>query len=1117
MKILNNPISISYSNSYINSYKLKKINNHTNQNVVKIHKRPKKGIINIQNKITFKKSYSSERKYNINNNKLINNIFNFTNSKSKSNAFSENVSDNKSIKGFITDNNKIKFSEIHQKPKLFLDLIQNNLINQKNNNNNHIVSNTDTNLNNLIKVNIKLNKEKENNLLNNMIMKRKIVKICDNIASEQKPNIFKYKPNLQNFKIINKIIFIQTWWKKYFFIQAIHKKAKNFLNSIKKIIYKNIMKYFIRNLYNIKYYFFKWYQYVYLKIIINKIIICRQKQFINKTLNTKKNFNTIHIKNQNFTSRKKQKNLKRMKKIGNFITFKKKIQNQNKMTFSTNMSSIVDSLLNNNSINNYSNVYIKSPINPSLSSKNNTMLSHRQSSFGKNVNKNKIFSTLNKKKKNKNKERKLTFNTIDKNHLNINNSAKTQFNKEINTFNNNINNNRPKKRIKKVYSNNINNTNKFLISYRDKTSKLELNFKNENNKLFKNLNNKNHIRNTKNNYFNKNLKQKFGLYINDTENSDNNIVNSTKLLKTEPNNINNSANNANFLSAINYSKKKNKANKNRYTRLKKFDTCPLSFKSKKFNLYQQFFIKKCFCSWKEISLKNKIISIFFKLSKIAKLRLIFNKARIIEIKRIMNFLLLKKYFAKYKDIIWRKTILKKLKINNIDIKSTKYLKHFSNKNVKRGGIINNININNYINYTNNDLDNFIPKSTKNYDIISKSMKINNNNATLFKTPFNYFNNFNNLEELNIFNTNINFELNKNLNSDKNYQTIILEEKKGKKPEGILVNQINQICMVFNLIEQHYRNNKPSLFNCFIKWKKNVLKKTNYNNNINNCNLNEKKKINEKIINFKKIAIKNKNKNNHNLEINNIIKSQIKNNNYSLQPKDELKYNYEKINNNENIYSEKKTIKYNDFEFNNYNNILKNNNNKTIKYIELNRHTLDNYYESTLFKNNFNSEIVYQKKILNYNHIPNSNNFNNFPNNNIISDNKYSFKKINKIEEREVHFNSLSTNKNKSYNQINNNVIYNNIFQYNKKRNLEEMNNENFLEKELKNKISKIRINMPNPKDKNKLNFDHNEKKISNQNLINEIKTIFSKNNKVETKKVNQTFCGFPLNYQDELV
>lgn len=430
---------------------------------------------------------------------------------------------------------------------------------------------------------------------------------------------------------------------------------------------------------------------------------------------------------------------------------------------------------------------------------------------------------------------------------------------------------------------------------------------------------------------------------------------------------------------------------------------------------------------------------------------------------------------------------------------------------------NNININNYINYTNNDLDNFIPKSTKNYDIISKSMKINNNNATLFKTPFNYFNNFNNLEELNIFNTNINFELNKNLNSDKNYQTIILEEKKGKKPEGILVNQINQICMVFNLIEQHYRNNKPSLFNCFIKWKKNVLKKTNYNNNINNCNLNEKKKINEKIINFKKIAIKNKNKNNHNLEINNIIKSQIKNNNYSLQPKDELKYNYEKINNNENIYSEKKTIKYNDFEFNNYNNILKNNNNKTIKYIELNRHTLDNYYESTLFKNNFNSEIVYQKKILNYNHIPNSNNFNNFPNNNIISDNKYSFKKINKIEEREVHFNSLSTNKNKSYNQINNNVIYNNIFQYNKKRNLEEMNNENFLEKELKNKISKIRINMPNPKDKNKLNFDHNEKKISNQNLINEIKTIFSKNNKVETKKVNQTFCGFPLNYQDELV
>ena len=573
------------------------------------------------------------------------------------------------------------------------------------------------------------------------------------------------------------------------------------------------------------------------------------------------------------------------------------------------------------------------------------------------------------------------------------------------------------------------------------------------------------------------------------------------------------ANNSNFtsnyyaLNTINVSKKKRKIIKDKFARLKKFDTCPLTFKNKKFQLYKKYDIKKFLHLWNEIIMKNKLITNFLKVSKIIKLRRIFyNKIRC-ELLKIINLILLKKYFIKYKDIINKIIILKKLKIfqiNNIsfnnNVKEKNYINH---TNLKRGDIINNININNFINYTNNGINTFIPKSAKNYNIISNTMKINNNLPTYNKSQFDYFENYNDFEPVNIIKTNFNFGINKN---NYNNKTNFIYKKSSP---GISVNQINQFRMAFNLLD---KNNRLSLLNCFKKWKNNINKRY-YNNNAYNESKNEKNKINEKIINFKKINIKNKNKMNNNNK-----QYAIKNIDfYTYKPIYKLETNkYININNNQKIYSARQSNNIIDYEFENYKN--KNNslhkNNKRIKYIEINKDIVNNTFESSTTKNKFNSEIIYQKKILNFNHSSNICNFNNFNNcqnnNNIAIDKKYSFKKVNKIEEREVHFNSLSTNKNNSYNTIQNNL---NILNNNSYR-IYNDNNKKCSEKEIKKRISKIRIDTSIFNEK-RLYMRDNSNIKNIKNSFNEIKKIFIKKKNVDNKKVNQTFCGLPINLQDE--
>ena len=483
---------------------------------------------------------------------------------------------------------------------------------------------------------------------------------------------------------------------------------------------------------------------------------------------------------------------------------------------------------------------------------------------------------------------------------------------------------------------------------------------------------------------------------------------------------------------------------------------------------------------------------------------------------------MKIYFSKYKDIINRDIILNKLKLYLLKRKNTNTLLNENNNNfscvtLQRGDIINNININNFINYTKDEINNLIPNIKDDYNLVSNSIKLNSNTHSYFKStlPYLSINSINNVGKINIMKNN--FDINNN------YHKIYLNKKKEVLPKGILVDQINQLRMVFNLLEQHScinSDNISHLLNYFKKWKK-------------VCEINLDNKTSNKIsLNYKKINIQNKYKKNRQNYERNINKNIISSNNiikkadmeedkYSKKTLNEINCNkYVKINQSKNIY---KTRYSNTFRGYENSEILRNDNNK-IRYIDnRNRIISDNISDLSNYKYNFNSEIIYQKKILNYNNqISNLNNDINYLHKSIISESKLNnYKNNNKIEEREVHFNSLSSNKNTTYTNIRNNninIIYNdnfNIFDNNINDNKNKINKNEDIE--LKKKISKIKIISES------INFDANSINVKDSinenncsNLINKIKKLFSKERKVNNHKINQTFCCSPINLLDEI-
>ena len=1071
-----NTIAFSDRNNVINSYNVK--NNHnslnkkinTNRNI-----KNKKFILSNNNKST-----SEEKNKIIYNKILANDNISISNCSMNNNNQGENSLKGKYIKQNTIDDNRNKNAKTQKRPLLFLDLYQNNKVNNYNNSNdNYITTNTETSLNSLIKVNIRLNKEFIP--MNHGFKRKNIMNKKNKINKEIKDKLCKKEENEQNLEKINKIILIQKWWKNYFFHINRTIKVENFIICIKNVIYKNLLRLFYLYFYNVKYYFLKWFHITFAKKILEILIIKRESQLVNQSININKKININQINMKNSSGAKSQQNLKKIKNLNN-LNISQKV-NKSKLFNNINKNGTNDNFLFNHNCNHSNLLERRIPTSSDISKKIHNIISQQKRTLDKNNNK--IKSNSNKKNKNK-----LIFNTMNANNINkINNIIKTHHNKELKT-NNNIN--RTKKILRNKYLNNNVNNNYYKFS--------NYNFKKEDNKLTNSYNNNKTLRNS--NYIkisNTFSNQKNDIDFNDIIINTNDFYISTndEKLNTEPNNnvlINDININNNISNTINISKRKNKIKNPRYFKLKKCETCPLSFKNKKNNLYSKILVKKYLKFWNIITIKRKILNYLVKVSEQIKLRNCFHRYIKYILLKSLNIILLRKYFNKYKDIIIRRIILEQIIINkrnnNININKVRYYKNNQinyNGDVKVGEIINNININNFINYTNNNINNFIPNTTKNYNIVSNSNNINSH--SYYKPHMQYFNNFNNFDETNLINSNYELNNNYNLNYNINRPRIYLNKK---YPNGILVNQINQFKMVFNILEQHIKIKKPDLRNLFNKWKNISLKNKISNNNV--------KKINEKIINFRKNKnIKDKQ---FNLKNDDRNKYDIKNISlYTQQPTYEIRSTNDiKLSNNKNLYSSRQSNNiFNNDDFNI--NTLNRNNNK-IRYIDITKINFDNYSESSIFNKKTNSEIIYHKKILDHKHKSNINNLTNF---NAISKNKYEFKKINKIEEREVHFNSLNKNKNNTNNLFNNNYYMKN---YNTNNNYGNINDYSDKKRNLQ-----FKINISAGK-----NLFAKEKNEKGMNLFNDIKNSFSKNIKIEiiNKKVNQTFCGFPINFQDEI-
>ena len=488
------------------------------------------------------------------------------------------------------------------------------------------------------------------------------------------------------------------------------------------------------------------------------------------------------------------------------------------------------------------------------------------------------------------------------------------------------------------------------------------------------------------------------------------------------------------------------------------------------NLLKQIY----FHFWKEFVDKKFILQKLINFSKFLYhinhyRKIISLKNSIQQLIEIQNKEKLYQYFISliFKIII---NIFKKIFIykNNNDMREIKiFRKNDLNHILKdfgrgKGDIINNININNYIHYD----DCIIKRKEQNSNLLSKiiDIKTNNNNSkydyysgkkryTITNSNSEKYIDFsrqtisNNISNINtnrtkneeiiavkIYNDNIE---NENENDNKNiiqinneilkknnsgYLNNILAKNNQESGEGVIIDQINQLKMVFNLLERHTtkNNNKTiyTLFDCFNKWK--------LYSSINNIKSLKQKnivpKISEKIINLKPFQnskiINNSMQNNPNdlplkknfslskmsPKIINVINVQNfnENNNYNynfkylpikdipiypLKQRHSYAYtNLDSINNLNNVNNMNNTNSLN----NDINHIDKNDINEN----DINENSINNNLNATSFimlndNKHINSNIIYHKKKLGSTYINNNYNFN-FANNidNLVNNSSY---------------------------------------------------------------------------------------------------------------------------------
>ena len=526
----------------------------------------------------------------------------------------------------------------------------------------------------LIKVNIK--KRKDNNLIskNKTIGKDKNMKPYT--KSENEIIIFNNKTeencffnnhnsicnlisqeNFNNNKM-NKIIFIQNFWRKYLYLSKnfyIISKRLSIINQalikLKKFIYSYYFKLLKNEIFNIRYYFHFWHNKMYLYKILQKIICLRKNKF--------KKFHKIEQKKKpNLSSRQTRSNFNRFKSFNN-----SKNEILNNANFSLKKNNL--SYLENISINNKLNNLIQ---NSTLSSFSN--INHIQKGCNKSSEKSYI---KNKKNNVINKSNKSILKHLFKNH-------------EINY--NSINSITPSNKV---------------LKYANKFYNKTINFKTIND-----FNEQDKYNNNNNNIFRKILNR--NILLNKTNLSNNYIYNEIK--HTSPSSTNNRRNkkphiiltNININNSINVIKD-NRTVKNRFYKLKKFDTCPVSIFNKKSNklIILKSKINRCFIHWKNITCKTKLIKYLIKEKNKIKIRQLFVRKTIRIILDFFQIIILKIYFDKYNNKAIQTGLLLKLRafiLKNNKLKKYLDLSHKENINyieIKGIDVINNININNFIN------------------------------------------------------------------------------------------------------------------------------------------------------------------------------------------------------------------------------------------------------------------------------------------------------------------------------------------------------------------------------------------------------------------------------------
>ena len=973
-----------------------------------------------------------------------------------------------------------------------------------------------------------------------------VIKVNIKIAKDCSPRgNSKLSINESNSKIKNNS-------NKNLFNKNTHKKIRDNKNNIKNIKYNitySQKKFFIKE--KLKFFIKK------IKIkILNKYFQIIKMKFHNKNKRYKKNSNLKKSVNKSKSKLNLSSNKKAKPKI-----FDNKINKSNNNIFKQSKKNENQKIIYSIGFNLLpSQLSIKSPTNKI----NQSHLQHKESSVKMKICKNSI---LNNSKTKKNKISS-NFNSLEKNNKKTNNNSKKKLmdkknkssKKEIKTNNNIqlkeklnlIKNNREKLIIKALNNDNCNTikSNEDIQYYNTEISSKIIstiyNMRNPTCKVYENcLFEKNKFYQTKydnGQKTNKNDKNKEILSSPEIINKNINFPFFKKNISPKNNISNKNTGKNDFNIKLNNYNNFNEVILN----FPRFETSPINN-----NLYvllkNNTLIKNIFNYWKLYSMKKRIL---IKLLCKIKFYKMIKKSCFIIIKRILkiiNYCILSKYFNRYKNIYFKQKIIQNLKISkNKEIECI-------NISMEKCGydIINNININNYINYS--DINKFMKKRKQNPFVLSKLImftKENNNNnfnevnynGNIFEEQnknidglnnindikynnnlYNYYNQnlisfsqtdrFHNQDNSSLIKNNkseiIDMSINNNIvniQNQKNEDNLKIGNDKGYNNDQIeitkkhnLINRVNQLRMVFNLLEQHNSKNN-TLHEIFHKWScisnlnerhnnKGLFRSFSGNNNINIMNDNSKI--------YNKYSINTYQAKN----INNIFNINDKNNINSLEMG---KYTPVRgIKNFKSKTNQKVIIKQRIYDYNDINNILYKNSNFNIFDNE------NNYNSCTLMnsKNNINFNMVYhKKKLVTPNHLCG----NYFLENNNMNNNTY-FENLNNsnsihITNLNIYNNQLNDTKSNAFNSntnISNSELNNTINSFN--------NNKTYFSMYPFKNSSFIKQNMIE------------EKQLGLEKIINKIEekeinfALYNRNNSFDKMGKNNININKSNNKQEEII